>query len=376
MQLRDTIAPMRFRFTIFCRVRPVLLTVFCLSLVLAITRISAQDEITDLLGRINTLRATKGLPAYTLNAALSAAAQSQSQWLIDNGCTIAHVHPDGSSPRSRAQAAGYPTSDVSENIYCGGLATVDYAWTFWINSPIHYAGLVNTRYKEIGIGVAHGSDGSGFTLVFGNPGGPDFAPPAAANAASQQPSYVVGVDEHGNIKHEIQPGDTIGDILLIYGYTWADIPTLLALNNMTQNDFRTLKPGTILLIPPKAGTYTPTPGDAPTATPEAPTAEPPTLIEALPTATSVPGETSFPPTPDPVVQAIAFVPTDTASALLSPSATAPEAAFVATVAPKTSGVVSAPSQTPPALIIALVVQLAVLLGAGFGFIRRMRRRRS
>src|SRR5215470_1023164 len=111
---------MKSSFTIPYPVRRVLLVVFCFSLLLTFTHIAAQDEISDLLGRINALRASKGLPAYTLNAALSSAAQSQSQWLIDNNCMIAHVHPDGSSPRSRAQAAGYSTSDVSENIYCGG----------------------------------------------------------------------------------------------------------------------------------------------------------------------------------------------------------------------------------------------------------------
>jgi Cysteine-rich secretory protein family/LysM domain len=355
---------------------------FCLLMTVSV--VSAQDEVSDLLGRINNLRATKGLPAYTLNGSLAAAAQSQSQWLIDHNCAIAHVHPDGSSPRSRAQAAGYASIEVSENIYCGGLATVDDAWTFWINSPIHYAGLVNTRYKEIGIGVVHGANGSGFTLVFGNPGGPDFVPPApagsSANAgAPSQPSYVVGVDEHGNIEHEIQPGDTIGDILLIYGYTWADIPTLLALNNMTQADFRSLKVGTILLIPPKAGTYTPTPGDAPTATPEAPTAEP---TDAVPTATDAPTETPLPPEPtalpptaDAVVQAAAIVPSSTATLeSAAPTAVAFVATSVPAGAPKSAGVVTPSSNNSPALVIALVVQVAILLGAGFEFIRRMRRR--
>ncbi len=392
--------------------RAALLIAGLLCLIIAIPTASAQDEVSDLLGRINALRASKGLPPYTLNSSLSVAAQSQSQWLIDNACTIAHTHPDGSTPRSRAQAAGYGSSEVGENIYCGTMATLNDAWIFWLNSPIHYAGLVNTRYKEVGIGIAHSSDGSGFTLDFGNPGGPDFVPPAApagaqsASAASgppAQPAYVVGVDAHGNIEHQVQDGDTIGDILLIYGYTWADIPTLLALNHMTQDDFRDLKVGSILLIPPKAGTYTPTPGDAPpTGTPDAssdptdapaaqpegasdPTAtlaaDPTNTLEPDPTNT-LPPDPAQPPTANSVVQPVYTqpYPTNTGEAVVNPSATVMQVAMVATAVPvvsvqKSVGVVTSSTGTSPALILALVVQVAILLGAGFEFVRRARRRK-
>lgn len=363
--------------------------VLFISIWLTVTRVSAQDEFGDLLGRINNLRASKGLPAYTLNGALSSAAQSQAQWLVENGCAIAHVHPDGSSPRSRALAAGYATSDVSENIYCGGIARLDDAWIFWLNSAIHYAGLVNIRYSEVGIGIAHGANSSGFALVFGNPGGPAYVPPAVSNSdssAPQQPSFVVGVDEHGNIEHQIQAGDTLGDILLIYGYTWAELPALLELNQMTQDDFRTLKVGTILLIPPRDGTYTPTPGDAaPTATLPPPTVEPTSagITEATTTATETPL------TPDPIappqiaatsnsIPAVAalVLAEDTLTPAPSPTSATTEVALVSTpvLASKSAGVVTASSGTSPWLVLALVVQVAVLLGAGFEFIRRLRRR--
>lgn len=365
-----------------------------LVLFLLISRTAAQDEFGDLLGRINTLRASKGLPAYDLNGALSSAAQSQSQWLIDNTCAIAHVHPDGSSPRSRALAAGYPTSDVSENIYCGSLATLDDAWIFWLNSGVHYAGLVNTRYKEIGIGIAHGGNGAGYTLVFGNPGGPAYVPPAPAGDSNgsasdaggspQQPAFVVGLDERGNIKHEIQPGDTLGDILLIYGYTWEELPALLELNQMSQDDFRTLEVGSVILIPPQAGTYTPTPGgEAPTGTPEAalPTTEP--TAEASTPDAVVPTETALPPDPSPVMIAATANSVPQAAALLLPSATptllsaasptAMEVALAATSEVTSKSATITPPGTSPWLVVGLVVQVGVLLGAGFEFIRRKRR---
>jgi hypothetical protein len=340
---------------------------------------SAQDATSDLLGRINSLRNARGLPPYSLNGALTAAASSQAQWMIANNCAVAHTHPDGSNPRSRALASGYTTADVSENIYCGTNATTDSAWTFWVNSSIHYAGLVNTRYKEIGIASAQGAPGTSFVLVFGNPGGPDYVPPAPAGSgnrpggAPQQPSYVVGLDEFGNIKHEIQEGDTLGQIALIYGYTWADIPAILALNGLTEADYRGLKVGTIILVPPKAGTYTPTPGDPLAATP---TAEPPTdqpsPTPELPTVT---------PTALPVPTRAAIATANAVpAALILPSATPQSAATASTPIPTlirvTTETASSPfsSGTSPWLAAALIVQVGILLGAGIEFLRRSRRR--
>ena len=229
----------------------------------------------DLLGRVNALRASVGRPPYTLNSALSAAAQDQAQWMASTG-SISHTRPDGSGPRSRAAAYGYPSAQVSENIYGGTNATADSAWNFWINSGIHYAGLVNPNYDQVGIGVASGSWGSTYVMVFGNSGGPSFAAVSAntsGGGASGPPSFVVGTDEHGNIMHEVQPGDTLGDIALIYGYTWDDLPAMMALNSIS--DVRDLDVGSVFLVPPKAGTYTPAP-TTPTAT-YTPSPVPPTI---------------------------------------------------------------------------------------------------
>lgn len=361
---------------------------------------AAQDVAGDLLGRINALRAGLGLPPYALNGALAAAAQDQAQWMINNACAIAHTRPDGSNPRSRALAAGYSTSDVSENIYCGSLATSDSAWNFWVNSGIHYAGLVNTRYKEIGIGSARGEAGTSFVLVFGNPGGPDFVPPRPAGgdsgapgesqaAAAAPPSFVVGQDQYGNIMHQIQPDDTLGQIALIYGYTWSDIPAMLALNGMTEADYRSLKIGDIFLVPPHDGTYTPTPGAPPTSTPPA-SAE---LPSASPTLSATPAPTD-PPTPTVTATSAPIVLANSvpdAALLLLPSPTPSESVTV--TAPPTlpatvvalaaspvpfsasGGQIIASSGPSPWLIIGLVVQVGVLLLAGIEFVRRARQGR-
>ncbi len=355
-------------------------------LLFAVPPLLAQDS-GDLLGRINNLRASQGLPGYTSNGALSGAAQSQAQWMIDNGCAIAHTHPDGSTPRTRSSAYGYPSTDVSENIYCGTMASSNDAWVFWINSAIHYRGLINARYQEIGIASARGAAGASFVLVFGNPSGQAYVPPAAAGgagAAQAAPSYVLGLDEYGNIMHEIQPEETLGDIALIYGYTWGDIPNMLTLNGLTQDDIRLLQPGAVFLVPSKMGTFTPTPGgDLPTAT-YTPFVEP-TLAN---TSTPIPSsDANLPVTQVPtyviaatsnsVPQEVALL-LATATANESPVATALDIVNAgiggsSEIVPKSSGVVTR-SSASPWLGIALVVQAGVLVAAGVEFVRRKRKR--
>ncbi|MFN8449858.1 MAG: CAP domain-containing protein [Anaerolineae bacterium] len=363
---------------------------------LTVSTAQAQES-SDLLGRINNLRAQRGLPAYTINGALTVAAQQQAQWIIDTG-TIAHTHPDGSGPRTRALAAGYPSVQVSENIYGGTNASVDSAWTFWLNSPIHFQGMTSTNYQEIGIGIAHGSWGSSFVTVFGGSG----APPPVANssqsggqssaAAAGPPAYVGGVDEHGNIKHIVQPGDTLGDIALIYGYTWSDLPYMMQLNGLA--DVRDLEVGSIFLVPPKAGTYTPAPGENTSgdAQPgEAPTSD--SSPTDAPAPTDAPPPSALPPTitpfvlptlPPEIVELTVIVPPiATAGSDVAPPDTestgTPEALMVAAVPTseplRTAGVVTTRSPISTWIWIAVGVQVVVVVGAGIEFLRRTLRRR-
>ncbi len=345
----------------------------CLIVLIAVP-VYAQDGAGDLLNRVNALRSSLGRAGYSLNGALSAAAQQQAQWMIETG-SVSHTHPDGSGPRTRAQNAGYSSNAVSENIYAGSNASVDSAWTFWINSGIHYAGLVNPAYSEVGIGIAAGDWGRAYVMVFGNPNGYGYAAAAPAVSAGSgsassgsgsgsgvaaPPSFVVGTDEHGNIQHLVQPGDTLGDIALIYGYTWADLPRMMALNGMA--DVRDLEVDTIFLVPPYAGTYTPTvdpstPTPAPTATPVPPTITPFTLATNTPTPIPMIPTAGLDITPPAEVVQVINAPTPE---LVQPIAAVP--------APQ------ARNNNTTWLLIALGVQVFVLVGAGVEFIRRSRRR--
>jgi hypothetical protein len=298
----------------------------------------AQD---DLLSRINGLRASLGLPAYRTNGALAGAASQHARWMVDTS-QVSHIQSDGSSPRDRARANGYTSAWVSENIYMGTSASIDSAWNFWVNSPIHYAGLTSPNYDEIGIGTASGAGGNAFVLVFGNSSGAVRAvnPAPSGNNSSgggarPQPSFVVGLDANGNIMHEVQPNDTLGEIMLIYGYSWDMIPYVLTLNGMTQADVRRLKVGSVLLIPPKGSTFTPSPipSEAPTHTPPPPTSTQPT---ALPTLDPLPPPVVFNPA----------TPTPTLTPTLTPSPT-PEPLVIRTLPPSTA-VASVATSVPPA----------------------------
>lgn len=263
-----------------------------LLLLLSVARsVSAQDDVSVLLTRINNLRAAQGLRAYSTHPALTAAAGNHARWMAENN-RVSHFQFDGSGVRTRAPNAGFPSSWVGENIYLGSGARSDAAWNWWLNSPAHYAGLVSPNYDKIGIGSATAGGRTAYVLVFGNSQGRILQSGGSASnggtggAVSIQPSYVLGRDEYGNIKHEVQPGHTIGDIALIYGYTWDDIPAMLELNGMTWDDIRYLQPGEVFLVPPKDGALTPT-SEAPDATataPATPTAQP-TDAPAASTAT-------------------------------------------------------------------------------------------
>ena len=256
---------------------------------------TAQDAVSYLLARTNSLRASRDLPSLTIHPSLSAAANNHARWMAENNL-VEHTQFDGSGVRNRAPNAGFPSSWVGENIYLGSSSSPEGAWIWWLNSPVHYAGLVSPNWDSIGIGRATAGGRTAYVLVFGNAIGRlsgAVSGNSSSGSAAAQPAFILGLDEVGNIKHEVQPGHTIGDIALIYGYTWDDIPAMLELNDLTTDDIRWLQPGSVFLVPPKAGTFTPT-SPAPTATAtSAATARPAPRLTDTPAASTVTPEAAF-----------------------------------------------------------------------------------
>lgn len=386
------------------------LLVVCLVLWLFVSPMQAQDAVSDLLGRINNLRASLGLSPYSLNSALSAAALNQAQWMVATG-EVSHNQYDGSRPVDRARANGYASSWVAENIYMGSIAGVGDAWNFWINSSIHYAGLTSANFQEIGIATASGEHGHSFVLVFGNPGGGGNNVSRSSNAgngandAAAAPQYaILGYDAVGNIRYQLQEGETLGDVLLIFGYTWDDLPTLMSLNNFSEADIRSLDVGQEILVPSHEGTWTPS---APEMTAEI-SAEAMSEVTEAATQNLVPSPTFDVRDLTPYVEltntvnASGIIPTPSgsdsfilpspttpleqiappevfvlASPSPSPSTNALQVAMVATLAPSSTPLPEDPvppnadSGIPLWLIGAIVVQLGVLAYAGIELMRRM-----
>ncbi|MGZ6317236.1 MAG: NBR1-Ig-like domain-containing protein [Anaerolineales bacterium] len=113
---------------------------------------SYPGEIANL---INQARAGAGLPALTVNAQLTSAAQAHS---IDMACFgfYGHNGSDGSTIQQRIAAAGYPATFSEEMVYASGYPQAAFDW--WMNDPVHHDIIFDTRIRDIGVGYAYVSD--------------------------------------------------------------------------------------------------------------------------------------------------------------------------------------------------------------------------
>lgn len=114
------------------------------------------------LARLNEIRSqarTCGTTAYAAapplqwNAALAQAAGAHSADMAANRY-FSHTGQNGSTPGSRAQAAGYPSSFVGENI-SAGRSTMETTLADWLQSPGHCANIMRADYRDYGIGCAY-----------------------------------------------------------------------------------------------------------------------------------------------------------------------------------------------------------------------------
>jgi uncharacterized protein YkwD len=105
---------------------------------------------------LNLERRAHGLPPFTLDRRLSAAAEGHSR---DMGARdfYAHQNPDGVGPARRIYAQGVERSGtaVAENIHWGVevSARPKQIVRDWMESPGHRANILNPTLTEIGIGI-------------------------------------------------------------------------------------------------------------------------------------------------------------------------------------------------------------------------------
>ncbi|MGW4686385.1 CAP domain-containing protein [Streptomyces sp. NPDC004244] len=106
----------------------------------------------EILALVNQERAVVGCPALTINAKLTAAAQSHSQDMAAHA-NMSHTGSDGSDPGQRITRAGYTWSTYGENV-AYGYSTPAAVMEGWMNSPGHKRNILDCSFKEIGIGYA------------------------------------------------------------------------------------------------------------------------------------------------------------------------------------------------------------------------------
>jgi LysM repeat protein len=210
---------------------------------------------------INNFRASQGLPPFQYNGALAVAAQGHADWMAQN-VIYSHTGAGGSTPLSRATAAGY-SGYVVENIVGGWHMSPRQGLIWWENSPVHYNTLVTSSYPQAGVGYAGNGTENMYVLLVGRPPGPyENTRPSGANAASAAPLIITPIElaeprEDGSIVHVIQQGQAMWTIAAYYD---VDLDYLYLINGLTEDDV--LHPGdevTVRLADGQEPPPTPTP---------------------------------------------------------------------------------------------------------------------
>lgn len=119
----------------------------------------------------NADRAESGLAPLTRNPLLDAAAQAAAEDMATKGY-FSHVAPDGATPWSWLDKAGYVYSYAGQNLAVNFTDSQNVE-TAWLESPTHRENILKPHYTEIGFGTANGLyEGQETTFVvefFGTP---------------------------------------------------------------------------------------------------------------------------------------------------------------------------------------------------------------
>ncbi len=230
----------------------------CLFLVVGETTAVQAQSASAIFQEVNQFRLNNGLAPFQYSNALAAAAQNQANFMAANTVFTSHIGSGGSTPQSRAAAAGY-VGRVSENIVGGTGMTAPRGLNWWINSPVHYNTLITSRYQEAGTGFATNGNENFYVLVVGQPS--DAPPPPAADPSPEvlfiTPITLAQPGEDGSIVHVVQEGQALWSLAAHYEVPLSD---LLLFNSLPANAI--VQPGdriTIQLAEGQAPPPTPTP---------------------------------------------------------------------------------------------------------------------
>ncbi len=201
----------------------------------------------EMLQLVNQFRLNNGLPSFQYNGALAAAAQNQANYMAEFMVFSNHSGYGGSTPSSRAEAAGY-LGYVSENIVGGTGMTARQGLIWWQNSAVHYRTLVTSRYIEAGTGFATNGNENFYVLVVGSPAEANSVLDASRVDNSPAPLFITPIvkaqpGDDGSIVHIVQEGQALWSLAAHYEVPLSD---LLLYNGLTDSSF--LSPGDEIII--------------------------------------------------------------------------------------------------------------------------------
>lgn len=124
-------------------------------------------EAAELLRLHNRLRADLGAGPLTRSAELDKAARVHAEWMAAVG-KLSHTGEGGSTPWQRMKRAGYQSFGTGENIAMGHRSP-SAVFQGWVDSPGHYANIVNRDSNQMGAALAKGRRPY-WVVVFGRSG--------------------------------------------------------------------------------------------------------------------------------------------------------------------------------------------------------------
>ncbi len=114
---------------------------------------STDVSVTNLLADTNAQRIGGKDKALVLDSQLMVAAQDKANDMVSRNYW-SHNTPDGKTPWTFMQAAGYKYQAAGENL-AYGFNTSASALNGWMNSPEHRANILNRDYSQVGFGIVN-----------------------------------------------------------------------------------------------------------------------------------------------------------------------------------------------------------------------------
>jgi len=230
----------------------------------------------DLINAVNALRASNGLPAYSISLILMYTAQSHADFMAATG-NMSHTGAGGSSVTDRLLSAGYPLAgDLSlggfrsENITGGSESmSAQAAVNQWTGDAPHLNTMLSPNLTEIGAGVSVNGGRVFYVIDAARPTtseAPQAYTPVAGGGSAVPlvneviiPVVIVTPNSEGDVIHEVRAGQTLWQIAIAYSVKINDIK---ALNFIVDNN---IYPGDTLLIKKDVVLPTPSPTETPTS---------------------------------------------------------------------------------------------------------------